>query len=110
MNKCVKSIGTDRIPPKEKDIDIYGLDRQPTEWFVRFHVHNGKIEAEQLKSQFLQDHEIVNRLREQLNILEIRFKQAYFPSKRRGKAYRRIKWIKKILGELELQKIMDRLK
>ena len=58
----------------------------------------------------VQDHEIVDRLREQLNILEIRFKQAYFPSKRRGKTYRRIKWIKRILGELELQKIMENRK
>ena len=51
----------ERIKLEDEDIDIYGLDRQPIEWFVRFHVHNGKKEAEQLKSQILQDHEIVNQ-------------------------------------------------
>ena len=71
---------TDEIT--EDEIDIYGLDKQPMEWFVRIHSIKGKKGAEEIKQEILQGQKLIKLVEEASKIKPIKFESFEYINKK----------------------------
>ena len=87
----------------EGAVDTLKRKLEESKNWVKYVKYNDRSDESMTKMymECIDEHNIVDRLKEEIEKLETKRKTAFYPSKRRGVLYKRIKYLKRIMNGWE---------